>query len=94
MSQRLETCKIMILEQEDKAKDTYGSKLRNLLSPFDNIITTIYSNSREDHMSIPDDVLLKFLRENKKEFWESYKKMVEFSYTSHLDGTEYIEKEE
>lgn len=83
----------MIIEQEYKAKDTYGSKLRDLLSPFDKIITAIYSNSREDHMSIPNDELLKYLRENKKDFWESYKKMVELSYTSHLENTEYIEKE-
>lgn len=84
----------MILEQEDKVKDTYGSKLRNLLSPFYNMITAIYSNSREDHMSIPDDVLLKLLKESKNECWESYKKMVELSYTFHLERTEYIEKEE
>ena len=83
----------MILEQEDKAKDTYGSKLRNLLSPFYNMITAIYSNSREDHMSIPNDELLKYLRESKNECWESYKKMVELSYTFHLERTEYIEKE-
>lgn len=84
----------MIQEQEDKVKDTYGSKLRNLLSPFYNMITAIYSNSREDDASIPDDVLLKFLKESKNECWESYKKMVELSYTFHLERTEYIEKED
>lgn len=83
----------MILEQEDKVKDTYGSKLRDLLSPFDKILAAIYSNSREDYMSIPNDELLKYLREYKHKCWESYKKMVELSYTSHLENTEYIEKE-
>ena len=79
------------VEQMNEMKDTYGSKLRTLLSPFYNMITAIYSNSREGHMSIPNDELLKYLREYKNECWESYKKMVELSYTFHLERTEYTE---
>lgn len=82
----------MDTNQEYKMVDTYGSKMRNLLSPFDNMLQAIYSNSRGDYMSIPDDMLLKFLRESKSECWEAYKKLVEMSYTFHMDETEYREE--
>ena len=79
----------MDTNHEFKTKDTYGSKMRNLLSPFYNMLTVIYSNSRQDDMSIPDDELLNFLRYSKTECWEAYKKLLELSYTFHLERTEY-----
>lgn len=82
----------MDTNHEYKSVDTYGSKMRNLLSPFYNMLTAIYSNSRGDDMSIPDDMLLNFLRESKTECWEAYKKLLELSYTFHMERTEYTEK--
>lgn len=82
----------MNTNQEDKIVDTYGSKMRNLLSPFYNMLTAIYSNSRGGDMSISDDMMLKLLRENKSEYWEVYKRLLEMSYTFHMERTEYREE--
>lgn len=82
----------MNTNQEHKNVDTYGSKMRDLLSPFDKMLQAIYSNSRGDYMSISDDMLLKFLRESKSECWDAYKRLVEMSYTFHMERTEYREE--
>jgi hypothetical protein len=82
----------MNTNQEYKAKDTYGSKLRNLLSPFYNVIAAIQSNAYQDSMSIPDEDLLNFFRASCKDLWDTYKKMVDLSYDDHLDKTEYVDR--
>lgn len=78
--------------QESKTMDTYGSKLRNLLSPFYNVIAAIDSNENQDYMSISDDELIKFLRYSCDDLWEAYKRMLELSYDEHLNEREYVDK--
>lgn len=80
--------------KEYKAKDTYGSKLRNLLSPFYNVIVAIHSNAYQDSMSISDEEMLNFFRASNKDLWDTYKKMLELSYDDHLDKTEYVDRAE
>lgn len=80
--------------QEYKEKDTYGSKLRNLLSPFYNVIAAIDSNAYQDSMSISDEELLNFFRATNKDLWDTYKKMLELSYDEHLNKTEYVDRAE
>lgn len=68
----------MNIKQE---KDTYGSKLRNLLSPFYNVVVLTQMDNEEK--------ILKFLSSNKDVLLESYKKILDLSYSEDLDKTEY-----
>jgi hypothetical protein len=70
----------MNIKQE---KDTYGSKLRNLLSPFYNIVVLTQMDNEEK--------ILNFLFSNKDVLLESYKKMLDLSYSEDLDKIEYKE---
>lgn len=70
----------MNIKQE---KDTYGSKLRNLLSPFYNVVVLTQINNEEK--------ILNFLISNKDVLLESYKKILDLSYNKDLDKTEYKE---
>ena len=70
----------MNIKQE---KDTYGSKLRNLLSPFYNMVTLAQINNEEK--------ILNFLNSNKDILLETYKKILDLSYNEDLDKTEYKE---
>ena len=46
------------MDKEYKTPDTYGSKLRNRLSPFYNMISAIYSMTRSNDTSISKEVLV------------------------------------
>lgn len=70
----------MNIKQE---KDTYGSKLRNLLSPFYNVVVLTQMDNEEK--------ILKFLFSNKDVLLESYKKILDLTYSEDLDKTEYKE---
>lgn len=79
------------MNKEHKTPDTYGSKLRNRLSTFDNMLTAIYSFKRHDNMSITEEMLLNFLLLSVDDLWNDYKKILEMSYDPLLDKTEYKE---
>lgn len=79
------------MNKEYKTPDTYGSKLRNRLSAFDNMLTAIYSFKRNDNMSITKEMLLNFLLLSVDDLWNDYKKILEMSYDPLLDKTEYKE---
>lgn len=70
----------MNIKQE---KDTYGSKLRNLLSPFYNVVVLTQMDNEEK--------ILNFLFSNKDVLLESYKKILDLSYSEDLDKIEYKE---
>lgn len=70
----------MNIKQE---KDTYGSKLRNLLSPFYNVVVLTQIDNEEK--------ILNFLFSNKDVLLESYKKILDLSYREDLDKIEYKE---
>lgn len=65
-------------------KDTYGSKLRNLLSPFYNITQIIedYKNGK-----LNDEVILKFLKQ--EELSQTFYKILDFSQEKLLEETIY-----
>ena len=79
------------MNKEYKTPDTYGSKLRNRLSPFYNMIRAIYSMTRSNDTSISKEVLVNFLVDSVDNLWEDYKKILEMSYDPLLNKTEYKE---
>lgn len=79
------------MNKEYKTPDTYGSKLRNRLSSFYNMISAIYSITRSYDTSISKEVLLNILVDSADNLWEDYKKILEMSYDPLLDKTEYKE---
>ncbi len=79
----------MIQEQEHKEPDTYGSYLRNRLSPFDNMIAAIYSCKRNPDGGISHEMLLNFLFNSVDDMWNDYKKILDISYDPLLDKSEY-----
>lgn len=79
------------MNKEYKTPDTYGSKLRNRLSPFYNMISGIYLFTQSNDTSISKEVLINFLVESVDNLWEDYKKILEMSYDPLLDKTEYKE---
>jgi hypothetical protein len=79
------------MNKEYKTPDTYGSKLRNRLSPFYNMISAVYSITRSNDTSISKEVLVNFLVDSVDNLWEDYKKILEMSYDPLLNKTEYKE---
>ena len=79
------------MNKEYKTPDTYGSKLRNRLSPFYNMISAIYSITQSNDTSISKEVLVNFLVDSVDNLWEDYKKILEMSYDPLLNKTEYKE---
>lgn len=79
------------MNKEYKTPDTYGSKLRNRLSPFYNMISAIYLMTRSNDTSISKEVLVNFLVDSVDNLWEDYKKILEMSYDPLLNKTEYKE---
>lgn len=74
--------------KEYKEPDTYGSKLRNRLSPFYNIICAI-SSCKLNPAGLTHEMLLNFLFNSVDDLWEDYKKILEMSYDPLLDKKEY-----
>ncbi len=74
---------------ENKETDTYGSYLRNRLSPFDNMITAIYSCKKNHDCGISHEMLLDYLFDSVDYLWKDYKKILEMSYDPLLDKSEY-----
>lgn len=73
-------------------KDTYGSKIRNHLTPLCNIISLINSNKNNDsHVS--DDMLLSWIKNSSiaDDLQNSLEKLIEISYDRILDDTIYEE---
>lgn len=73
-------------------RDTYGSKIRNYLSPFCNIISLINNNKNNDsHVS--DDMLLSWIKNSSiaDDLQNSLEKLIEISYDRILDDTIYEE---
>ena len=64
------------MNKEYKIPDTYGSKIRNCLSPLHNIATIIQSYKRDDYMSITGEEILEWFKKSdvEKELWEAEKK--------------------
>lgn len=79
------------MDKEYKIPDTYGSKLRNRLSSFYNMMSAIYSITRSYDTSISKEVLINFLVDSADNLWEDYKKILEMSYDPLLNKTEYKE---
>lgn len=79
------------MNKEYKTPDTYGSKLRNRLSSFYNMISVIHSITRSYDKSISKEVLFNLLIDSADNLWEDYKKILEMSYDPLLDKTEYKE---
>ena len=69
------------MNKEYKTPDTYGSKIRNCLSPLHNIATIIQSYKRDDYMSITGEEILEWFKKSDVE--------IEL-----LDKKEYTEQEE
>ena len=81
------------MDKEYKIPDTYGSKIRNCLSPLHNIATIIQSYKRDDYMSITGEEILEWFKKSdiEKELWEAEKKIIDISYHKLLEETEYKE---
>ena len=81
------------MNKEYKTPDTYGSKIRNYLSPLHNITTIIHSYKRDDYMSITGEEILEWFKKSdiEKELWEAEKKLIDISYHELLEETEYKE---
>lgn len=81
------------MNKEYKTPDTYGSKIRNLLSPLHNIVTIIHSYKRDDYMSITGEEILEWFKKSdiEKELWKAEKKLIDISYHKLLEETEYKE---
>ena len=79
------------MDKECKTPDTYGSKIRNYLSPLHNIAKIIQSYKMGDYMSISGEEILEWFKKSdiEKELWEAEKKLVDISYHKLLDETEY-----
>jgi hypothetical protein len=74
---------------EYKEPDTYGSYLRNRLSPFYNMIAAIYSCKSNPDGGISHEMLLNFLFNSVDDMWNDYKKILDISYDPLLDKSEY-----
>ena len=74
--------------KEYKEPDTYGSYLRNRLSPFYNIICAIGS-CKENPADLTHEMLLDFLFNSVNDLWEDYKKILIMSYDPLLEKNEY-----
>lgn len=81
------------MNKEYKTPDTYGSKIRNYLSPLHNIAKIIHSYKRDDYMSITGEEILEWFKKSdvEKELWEAEKKLIDISYHKLLEETEYKE---
>jgi hypothetical protein len=81
------------MDKEYKMPDTYGSKIRNCLSPLHNIATIIQSYKRDDYMSITGEEILEWFKKSdiEKELWEAEKKLIDISYHKLIEETEYKE---
>ena len=81
------------MNKEYKTPDTYGSKIRNYLSPLHNIAKIIQSYKRDDYMSITGEEILELFKKSdvEKELWEAEKKLIDISYHKLLEETEYKE---
>ena len=75
--------------KEYKETDTYGSYLRNRLSPFDTMIAAIYSCKKNPDDGISHEMLLDFLFKNVDDMWDDYKKILDISYDPLLNKSEY-----
>ena len=73
--------------KEYKEPDTYGSKLRNRLSPFYNTICAIGA-CKLNPAGITPEMLLNNLFNSVDDLWEDYKKILEMSYDPLLDKSE------
>lgn len=74
--------------KEYKEPDTYGSKLRNRLSPFYNIICAIGA-CKLNPTGITHEMLLNHLFNSVDDLWEDFKKIRDMSYDPWLDEKEY-----
>lgn len=74
--------------KEYKEPDTYGSKLRNRLSPFYNIICEIGA-CKLNPKGITHEMLLNHLFNSVDDLWEDFKKIRDMSYDPWLDKKEY-----
>ena len=81
------------MNKEYKTPDTYGSKIRNYLSPLHNIAQIIQSYKRDDYMSITGEEILEWFKKSdvEKELLEAEKKLIDISYHKLLEETEYKE---
>lgn len=59
--------------KEYKTSDTYGSKLRNRLSPFYNVICAIHA-FKANPVNMTQEMLLNHLLMSVDNLWEDYKK--------------------
>jgi hypothetical protein len=73
---------------EYKEPDTYGSYLRNRLSPFYNIICAIGS-CKANPAGLTHEMLLNLLFNSVDDLWEDYKKIMVMSYDPCLDKKKY-----
>lgn len=73
-------------------RDTYGSKLRNLLTPYYDVITMIISNKNGG--DVTDEMLIETLRKYVDVLSDNFKEILGMSYDDILYETEYIEKYE
>ena len=73
-------------------RDTYGSKLRDLLTPYYDVITMIISNKNGG--DVTDEMLIETLRKYVDVLSDNFKEILGMSYDDILYETEYIEKYE
>jgi hypothetical protein len=66
------------------ARDTYGSKIRNLLTPLCNVVNLIEENK---YGTITDEQLLDYVKN--AELYKTLMEMISISRHSILDSTEY-----
>ena len=79
------------MNKEHKIPNTYGSKLRNRLSSFYNMMGVIHLITQSNDTSLSKEVLVNFLVDSADNLWEDYKKILEMSYDPLLNKTEYKE---
>lgn len=72
----------------DCTKDTLGSKMRNHLSPFYNALCAISHCKQNVEES---DIILGYLFNSYEDMFNSYKELLNISYNSTLDETEFPE---
>ena len=70
-------------------KDTYGSKIRNHLSPFCNIIQLLESIKHSNNKNITDEQVLEWIKNSSivDDLWDANNKLIEISYDKLLDDT-------
>ena len=71
-------------------KDTYGSKLRNLLTPYYNMVEIIRCYERGE---IECNDLINIIKRNNESLYINFKRILEMSYDDLLDKTEYNAEE-